>query len=48
MSLDLSLHLDPDYKSLLNTIKSQIKSAQFRTAMSVNQGVITLYWHIGK
>lgn len=48
MSQTLSLHLDSDYKSLLNTLKTQIKSAQFRAALTVNQEAITLYWHIGK
>lgn len=48
MPQTLSLHLDSDYKSLLNTLKTQIKSAQFRAALTVNQEAITLYWHIGK
>ncbi len=34
MSQVSSLHLDSDYKSLLNTLKTQIKSAQFRAALT--------------
>ena len=48
MSKEVTLHLDQDYKSFLSALKTQIKSAQFRAALAVNQEVINHYWYIGK
>lgn len=36
------------YQSLLDDIKSRIRSAQVRAALSVNSEMILLYWQIGK
>jgi len=41
------LHLDQDYKTLLDSLKNQIKSAQIRAALAVNQEVIKHYWIVG-
>jgi predicted nuclease of restriction endonuclease-like (RecB) superfamily len=47
MTQDLTFHQDKDYKSFLDKLKIQIKSAQFRAAMAVNQEAIKHYWQIG-
>ena len=36
------------YKGLLNELKSKIRRARLKAALSVNHEVIGLYWHIGK
>jgi hypothetical protein len=36
------------YQSLLDDIKSRIRSAQVKAALSVNSEMILLYWQIGK
>ena len=40
--------LDNAYMDLLRHIKSVIRSTQIKAALSVNQGLIELYWEIGK
>lgn len=42
------LPLDDEYLALLRQIKSVIRSTQIKTALAVNQGLIGLYWEIGK
>jgi len=36
------------YKDLLARLKSQIRTAQVRAAVKVNQELVVLYWGIGK
>jgi len=36
------------YSELLNEIKSKIRSAQLKAAVSVNKELLSLYWQIGK
>ena len=48
MPKEVIFHLDHDYKSFLSALKTQIKSAQFRAALAVNQEVINHYWFLGK
>jgi hypothetical protein len=38
---------DSDYLKIASTIKSQIKTAQYRAALSVNSELLLLYWNIG-
>jgi predicted nuclease of restriction endonuclease-like (RecB) superfamily len=40
--------LPADYPRLLADIKSRIRSAQVRAALSVNSELVQLYWDIGK
>lgn len=40
-------HLDNDYVQFLSELKEKIKTTQLRAALSVNQHIIQLYWHIG-
>ncbi len=42
------LHLTPDYKSFVESIKSTIRSAQIKAALTVNEQLIKLYWDIGR
>lgn len=42
------LQLDTQYQNLLNEIKSRLKKAQFRAAISVNHELIQFYWEVGK
>jgi hypothetical protein len=37
-----------EYFEALNDIKKQIKNAQYRAVLNVNQEQIMLYWNIGK
>jgi predicted nuclease of restriction endonuclease-like (RecB) superfamily len=39
--------LPADYIEVLTDLKRQIAAAQTRAALSVNRGVIALYWHVG-
>ena len=39
--------LPADYIEVLADLKRQIAAAQTRAALSVNRGVIALYWHVG-
>ena len=43
-----SIQIDSKYKSILENLKSQIRSTQLKAAVSVNRELIQLYWHIGK
>lgn len=45
---DISFSLTNEYKALLNELKGKIRSTRLKVALAVNQGVIELYWHIGK
>lgn len=36
------------YKELLSDLKTRIRAAQVKAALSVNRELILLYWHIGK
>lgn len=45
---EASLHLAPEYKAFLSTLKDKIRGARLRAALAVNQEVIQLYWTIGK
>jgi predicted nuclease of restriction endonuclease-like (RecB) superfamily len=42
------LQLDAQYQNLLNEIKSRLKKAQLRAAVTVNHELIQFYWEIGK
>ena len=44
----LSLHQQPEYKTLLTEIKLKLKAAQLRAAAAVNQQLLQFYWEIGK
>jgi len=46
-SLDSKLHLDVNYKKLLDEIKTRLKKAQLRAAISVNNELIQFYSEIG-
>jgi predicted nuclease of restriction endonuclease-like (RecB) superfamily len=35
------------YQDLLARLKNQIRTAQFRAAVAVNQQLVLLYWQIG-
>ena len=35
------------YQDLLARLKNQIRTAQFRAAVAVNQQLVALYWQIG-
>jgi hypothetical protein len=39
---------DKAYFDVLNGIKKQIRDAQYRTVLGVNEQQILLYWNIGK
>ncbi|MEM0978795.1 MAG: PDDEXK nuclease domain-containing protein [Cyanobacteria bacterium P01_H01_bin.58] len=39
---------DASYTALLKDLKTRIRSAQVKAALSVNQELILLYWHIGR
>ena len=40
--------LPSDYTALLGEIKQRVRSAQYEALKSVNQGLIVLYWDIGR
>jgi predicted nuclease of restriction endonuclease-like (RecB) superfamily len=40
-------HLDENYNQLLVEIKTRLKSAQLRAAISVNRELIQFYWEVG-
>lgn len=40
--------LPPSYGPLLEDLKSRIRAARVKAALSVNRELIALYWHIGK
>lgn len=39
---------DASYAAFLKHLKTRIRSAQVKAALSVNQELILLYWHIGR
>lgn len=39
---------DPSDCVMLDGLKAQIRTAQVRAALAVNQELILLYWHIGR
>lgn len=39
---------DPQYFALLDGLKTRIRASQVKAALSVNQELILLYWHIGR
>lgn len=39
--------LPDDYAALLSELKTQVRTAQIRAALSVNRELVMLYWHIG-
>ena len=41
-------YLISDYKEWIDRLKSKIKSAQVRVALSVNSQLLELYWVLGK
>jgi predicted nuclease of restriction endonuclease-like (RecB) superfamily len=40
--------LSTDYAALLGNLKTQIRQAQTRAALSVNRELVLLYWQIGQ
>lgn len=48
MSRQTTLFPEDDYDALLNGLKQQIRSAQVRAALAVNQELMMLYWQIGQ
>jgi len=44
----LSGELPVDYAELLDDLKTRIRSAQVKAALSVNQELVLLYWNIGR
>lgn len=48
MTIESPFNLSKEYNSLLNELKTKIRSARLRAALAVNQEVIKLYWDIGK
>ncbi len=48
-SADVSAHgLPPDYPGFLESLKSRVRQAQTKAMLSVNRGLIRLYWDIGQ
>jgi len=43
-----SVDIPSGYKGFLATLKSQIRNAQYKAAVSVNSELILLYWNIGR
>jgi predicted nuclease of restriction endonuclease-like (RecB) superfamily len=41
------IHSSKSYQKLLARLKNQIRTAQFRAAVAVNQQLVALYWQIG-
>src|SRR5579862_5943148 len=41
------LRITADYKSFIAELKSQVRSAQIKAAVSVNRELIQLYWRLG-
>lgn len=48
MENEIVIHNETDYKSWLVSIKNQIKSAQIKASIAVNEEMLNLYWNIGK
>lgn len=45
--IETSLKLDKDYKHFLSDIKTRLKTAQIRAALTANSELIRFYWHLG-
>lgn len=45
--LSLSIHQQPEYKSLLAEIKQKLKASQLRAVIAVNQQLLQFYWEVG-
>ena len=48
MENEIIIHNEIDYKTWLVSIKNQIKSAQIKASIAVNEEMLNLYWNIGK
>lgn len=48
MENEILIQNETDYKSWLVSIKNQIKSAQIKASIAVNEEMLNLYWNIGK
>jgi predicted nuclease of restriction endonuclease-like (RecB) superfamily len=46
--MTLNLQMPDDYAALLGDLKTQIRQAQTRAALSVNRELVLLYWQIGQ
>lgn len=44
----MSLTIDDDYKNWIIEVKSKIRSAQMKAALSVNAALIEFYWDLGR
>lgn len=42
-----TFHFSPEYREFFGELKNRIRTARFRTALSINCEVIKLYWYIG-
>jgi hypothetical protein len=47
-ALETSLGLPADYAELLESLKARVQQAQIKAMLSVNRGLIQLYWDIGR
>ncbi len=47
LTQNLKIALDHSYKSLLEGIKSKLKSSQLRAAIAINHQLLEMYWEIG-
>lgn len=43
----ISIHQQPEYKSLLALIKQKLKTSQHRAVIAVNQQLLQFYWEVG-
>lgn len=41
-------HFSEEYKTFLKELKNKIRAARYQAAIAVNQGLLQLYWYIGK
>ena len=39
---------DPEYRAFLETLKERVRTARLQAARSLNQGLVLLYWTIGR
>ena len=46
--MPLTLSKNTDYKKWVVTIKNEIRSAQLKSAITVNTALINFYWQLGK
>ena len=45
---DSLIPIEPFYDQLLTALKDRIRNAQVQAALSVNRGLVVLYWRIGQ